>query len=162
MHRRAWALVAGSLASSVVRLLLSHIVVPGPRMAIQWKTEHFQEILHFGKWITVSSIASFVTSQSDVIILGLLLPSSSLGIYFIAKMLVGTIEGLLERLQGTLSLPIFGEVLRQDPRNLRNRYYRFRLPLDLAAGFCSGFVFVAGALIINLLYDARYGDAGRA
>jgi O-antigen/teichoic acid export membrane protein len=155
-----WALVAGSLGSSVVRLLMSHIVVPGPRMAIQWKKEHFQEIFHFGKWITVSSIASFVTSQSDVIILGLLLPSSSLGIYFIAKMLVGTVEGLLERLQGSLSLPIFGEVLRIDPQNLRNRYYRFRLPLDLAAGFWSGFIFIAGSLIIRLLYDARYADAG--
>jgi O-antigen/teichoic acid export membrane protein len=156
----AWALVAGSLASSAVRLTMSHIAVPGPRMAIRWKTEHIEEILHFGKWITVSSIASFVTSQGDVIILGFLLPSSSLGIYFIAKMLVGTIEGLLERLQSSLSLPIFGEVLRKDPQNLRNRYYRFRLPLDLAAGFCSGFIFVAGGLIVSLLYDTRYTNAG--
>jgi O-antigen/teichoic acid export membrane protein len=156
----AWALVAGSLASSVIRLVMSHVIVPGPRMAVRWKSEHFREILHFGKWITVSSLASFITSQSDVIVLGLLLPSSSLGIYFIAKMLVGTIEGLLERLQSSLSLPIFGEVLRTDPRNLRNRYYRFRLPLDLAAGLFSGFIFVAGGLIINLLYDARYTDAG--
>jgi O-antigen/teichoic acid export membrane protein len=30
----------------------------------------------------------------------------------------------------------------------------------LAAGFCSGFIFVAGGLIINLLYDARYAGAG--
>ena len=156
----AWALVAGSLASSVVRLVLSHAAVPGPRMAVQWKSEHFREIVHFGKWITLSSIASFITSQSDVIILGLLLPSSTLGIYFIAKMLVGTIEGLIERLQSSLSLPIFGEVLRTNPQNLRNRYYRFRLPLDLAAGLFSGFMFAAGGLIIHLLYDARYADAG--
>jgi len=156
----AWALVAGSLASSAVRLVMSHIAVPGPRMAFRWKADHIDEILHFGKWITVSSIASFITSQSDVIVLGLLLPSSSLGIYFIAKMLVGTVEGLLERLQSSLSLPIFGEVLRRDPRNFRNRYYRFRLPLDLAAGFCSGFIFIAGSLIVSLLYDTRYTNAG--
>jgi O-antigen/teichoic acid export membrane protein len=156
----AWALVIGSVASSFVRVIMSHAAVTGPRMALEWKAAHFKEILHFGKWITVSSIASFVTSQSDVIILGLILPGSQLGTYFIAKMLIGTADGLLERLQSSLSLPIFGEVLRKDPRNLRNRYYRYRLPLDLVAGFCSGFALVNGDLIIGVLYDSRYSDAG--
>jgi O-antigen/teichoic acid export membrane protein len=159
-YPNAWALVIGSLASSVIRLVMSHALVGGPRMAFEWQTNHIKEILHFGKWITVSSIASFLTAQCDVIILGLILPSSQLGVYFIAKMLIGTVDGLLERLQASLSLPIFGEVLRQDPRNLRNRYYRYRLPLDLAAGFCSGFTMINGGLIISVLYDSRYTDAG--
>lgn len=156
----AWALVAGSLASGLVRVAMSHTVVPGPRMVAQWKSEHFGEIVRFGKWITLSSIASFITSQGDVVVLGLLLPGSSLGVYFIAKTLVGTLQGLLEKLQSSLSLPIFGEVLRVDPRNLRNRYYKFRYPLDLIAGAFSGFICGAGNLIITLLYDARYADAG--
>jgi O-antigen/teichoic acid export membrane protein len=156
----AWALVIGSLASNGIKLILTHVVVPGPRMAFVSKAEHVREILHFGKWITVSSIASFITSQGDVMILGLILPGTELGIYFIAKMLIGTVDGLLDRLQSSISLAIFGEVLRKDPRNLRNRYYRFRLPIDLAAGFCAGFASVNGSLIVSILYDTRYSDAG--
>ena len=99
--------------------MLSHTVVPGPRMAFAWDKGHVEEMVHFGKWITVSSIASFIVSQSDVILFGLLLPSSFLGIYFLAKTLIDTAEGLLERLNGALTLPVLGEVLRINPDNLQ-------------------------------------------
>jgi O-antigen/teichoic acid export membrane protein len=160
--RSAWAIVLGSIAGSLIRAVSTHIVIimPGPRMAFQSKREHVREILHFGKWVTVSSCASFLTTQSDVMVLGLILPSAVLGIYFIGKTIVGTVEGLLERLQGSLSLPILGEVIRKAPINLRNRYYRFRLPIDVAAGFSAGFLFETGDLIIGILYDPRYSDAG--
>jgi O-antigen/teichoic acid export membrane protein len=58
-------------------------------------------------------------------------------------------------------VPPSGSTLSQRHlQNLRNRYYRYRLPLDLAAGLFSGGLFAAGSTIINLLYDARYNDAG--
>jgi hypothetical protein len=95
-----------------------------------------------------------------VMFLGFILPSAVLGIYFIAKTIVGTLEGLLDRLQSSLSLSVLGEVFRSAPLNLRNRYYRFRLPIDVAAGFFAGFLFETGSLIIGVLYDTRYSDAG--
>ena len=155
-----WALVIGGLVSGLLRTVLSHTVVPGPRMSLAWDKTLVQEMVHFGKWITVSSIASFVASQSDVILFGLLLPSSFVGIYFLAKTLIDTAEGLLERLNGALTLPVLGEVLRHNPENLRDRYYRFRLPIDVVAAACGGFVFVTANQIIGILYDARYAEAG--
>ena len=155
-----WALAIGALAGGLVRTVLSHLTVPGPKMAFAWDKAHIREMVHFGKWITVSSIASFVASQSDVILFGLLLPSSFLGIYFLAKTLIGTAEGLLERLNGALALPVLGEVLRTNPDNLRDRYYRFQFPIDLVAAACGGFVFVTASQIIGVLYDARYAEAG--
>ena len=155
-----WALAIGALAGSLLRTVLSHLVVPGPKMAFAWDKTHIREMVHFGKWITVSSIASFATSQSDVILFGLLLPSSFVGVYFVAKTLIDTAEGLLERLNGALTLPVLGEVLRTNPDNLRDRYYRFRLPIDLVAAACGGFVFVTANQIIGILYDARYAEAG--
>jgi O-antigen/teichoic acid export membrane protein len=155
-----WALVAGVLAAGVARTVLSHFVVPGPKMALTWKKTYVQEMAHFGKWITVSSIGSFVASQSDVILFGLLLPSSFLGIYVLAKTLTDTAEGLLDRLNSALTLPVLSEVLRNNPDNLRDRYYRFRLPIDLVAAACGGFLFVTANQIIGILYDARYAEAG--
>jgi O-antigen/teichoic acid export membrane protein len=155
-----WSLVGGSLAAGLFQMLLSHIIVPGPRMGLDWNKEHFREIVRFGRWVMVSSVATFVSQQFDVVLLGILVPSSILGLYSIAKLLVNTGEGLLDRLSGTLALPIFGEVIRKDPRSFRNRYYRFRLPIEVAAGLLSGALFTAGDFIVNFLYDTRYAQAG--
>ncbi len=155
-----WALALGGLSGGLLRVALSHLVVPGPRMMWNWKTSEIREIVHFGKWITISSIATFFSSQSDVIFFGLLFPSPFVGVYFIARTLVDAAEGLLEKLNGTLTLPVLGEVLRQNPDNLRNRFYRFRAPIDIVALGCGGFLFEAGSQVINILYDERYADAG--
>jgi O-antigen/teichoic acid export membrane protein len=155
-----WALVGGALAADILRVALSHLIVPGPWMALNLEKDHLHEIVQFGKWIAVSSAASFITQQTDVILLGLLMPAPMLGVYSIAKQLVGAGEGLLDRLNMSLTLPVLSEVLRKDPSNLRDRYYRFRLPIELAAGLLGGGLFASGYFIVNFLYDARYAQAG--
>jgi O-antigen/teichoic acid export membrane protein len=158
--RNVWALVAGNLFSGTLRVILSHTVVPGPRMAWSWNRDHFREIVDFGKWITVSSIASFFASQCDIIILGLLLSGSALGVYSIARTLIGAAEGLVERINSSLALSVMGEVLRKDPAELKSKYYRFRLPIEGVAALCAGLIFAAGPQIIGTLYDSRYSQAG--
>ena len=155
-----WSMVAGSLLGSLLRALLSHVIIPGPRMKLTWRNEHIKEIVAFGKWINLSSVATFVGSQSDVIILGVLLPSPVLGIYYIAKTLSDAIESLLERLNSTMTLPVLGEVIRINPENLKDRYYRFRMPIELVAAGSAGFLFAAGGLMVSVLYDQRYSEAG--
>ena len=151
-----WALVAGTLVGGFVRLVLSHTIVPGPSMKLSWSKADFREIVHFGRWIAVSSVATFVSQQCDVLILGVLVPIQTLGLYSIAKMLVSTGEGLLDQLNASLTLPVLGEVLRKDPSVLLFRYYRFRLPIDVAAGLASGCLLSTGTFIVSFLYDARY------
>jgi O-antigen/teichoic acid export membrane protein len=158
--RNVWALVAGNLLSGVLRVILSHTVVPGPRMAWNWNTDHFREIVHFGKWITVSSIASFFASQCDIVILGMLLSGSALGVYSIARTLIGAAEGLVEKINSSLALSVLGEVLRKDPAELKSKYYRFRLPIEASAALSAGLVCATGPQIVSTLYDPRYSEAG--
>jgi O-antigen/teichoic acid export membrane protein len=155
-----WALVGGILAGGILRVVLSHTLVPGPRMILNFEKDHLREIVRFGRWIAVSSMATFISQQSDVIILGILLPGSELGLYSIAKLLVGSGEGLLDRVNSSLALPVLGEVIRKHPSNLRDRYYRFRLPIEISAGLLSGGLFSAGQFIVTFLYDPRYEQAG--
>jgi len=129
-------------------------------MRWEWDPPYIRQIIHFGKWITIASIATFVSSQADVILFGLLLPGAFVGVYFVAKTLVDAIDGLIEKLNVTLTLPLMGAVLRQNPLNLRDRFYRFRLPIDFVAVVSSGFLFVSGNQIISILYDPRYSQAG--
>ena len=112
------------------------------------------------RWIAVSSIASFVGQQSDIIVLGLLLPGPVLGVFFIARMLTDAVEGLIERLNSTLTLPVLSEVLRNNPQHLRDRYYRFRLPIDLLAAGGAGAIAASANDVVSLLYDSRYAEAG--
>jgi O-antigen/teichoic acid export membrane protein len=155
-----WALVGGMLVGNTLRLVLSHMAVPGPRMAFHWEKDHIHEIIRFGKWIAVSTAGSFVSQQIDVIILGILLPGPTFGVYVIAKMLVDAAEGLLGRLESTLALPILSDVARKRPHDLRDQYYRFRLPIELAAASFSGVLLASGEFVVHFLYDQRYAEAG--
>lgn len=155
-----WALVGGMLAGSILRLVLSHALVPGPWMSLNWEKDHMQEIVRFGRWIAVSSFATFIYQQCDLILLGILMPGSMLGLYSIAKVLVGIGEGFLERLNNSLTLPILGEVIRKNPSNFRDRYYRFRLPIEFTAALLSGGLYAMGHFIVSFLYDPRYAEAG--
>ena len=155
-----WALVGGSLAGSIVRLILTHTLLPGPWMSFRWEKEDLKELVQTGRWFTISSFGTFLSQQSEVILLGFLVPSSVLGIYSVAKLLVGAGEGLLDRLHTSLTLPVLSEVVRNNPGNLRDRYYRFRWPIEVAAGLFSGGLFAAGHFLVSFLYDARYAEAG--
>jgi O-antigen/teichoic acid export membrane protein len=155
-----WSIIAGTLTGSIVRAILSHFLVPGPRMGFEWRKEHIREIVTFGKWINLSSIATFVGSQTDVIALGLIVPGPMLGTYYIAKTLSDSIEAFLERLNSTMTLSVLGEIVRNNPNNLKDRYYRFRLPLEFVAASSAGFLLTAGEWIVRMLYDQRYSDAG--
>jgi O-antigen/teichoic acid export membrane protein len=155
-----WALVAGAVSGSIVRLAISHVGVPGPTMSLAWDRAHVREIVRFGKWITLSSTATFIAGQSDRLILGFMLPLSVLGLYSIAKMLIDTVEAVLERLNSSLTIPVLGEVIRNNYRELKEKYYRFRLPFELFAPLLGGILLSTGSLVVHILFDDRYADAG--
>lgn len=155
-----WAIVGGILLGSLLRLILSHLIVPGPRMSVSYNPNHIKEIVSFGKWVNLSSLATFIGSQSDYIILGILLPGSSLGFYYLARTLKDAIENLLERLNSTMTLPVLSEVVRTDPSKVSDLYYRFRRPIEIVAATSGGFLFTSADLIVQFLYDSRYHDAG--
>lgn len=155
-----WALVAGAVAGAILRLILSHTIVPGPWMSLKWNPDYLQEIVRTGRWFTLSSFGTFLSQQGDVILLGFWVPSSLLGVYSVAKLLIGVGEGLLDRLNSSLTLPVLSEILRKNASKFRTQYYSFRLPIEIAAGLLSGSLFAAGHFVVGFLYDTRYAEAG--
>ena len=83
-----------------------------------------------------------------------------MGVYSIARTLIGAAEGLVERINSSLALSVLGEVLRKNPAELKSKYYRFRLPIEALAALCAGLIFATGPQIIGTLYDSRYSEAG--
>lgn len=160
LEKSIWALVAGALLASVVRVLLSHVVLPGAKNYIHWDKNAFLEIFGFGKWIFLTSLLGFLSANGDRLILSGLIDPAALGLYVIALFLVGALQEVFVKLGGSVAFPAFSEVLRGQGQTLKLAYYKFRLPLDVATLVSAGLLFSAGHLLICFLYDARYQAAG--
>lgn len=160
VDRSIWALVAGSLGAALAKTILTHAWLPGNTNRWQWDNTAFNEIIHFGKWIFLSSILGFLVNSGDRLILGGVLSASELGIYAIAFLIFKTILDVLSKVIGDVTYPSLSEVAREQPANLKSHYYRFHVIIAAFAYLCSGILMISGQPLIDLLYDPRYAEAG--
>jgi O-antigen/teichoic acid export membrane protein len=160
IDRSVWALVAGSLVSSALRVYLSFAMLPGEKNVLHWDRHAFHEILGYGKWIFLTSVLGFLAANGDRLLLGGLVSTSTLGLYSIAFFMVSATQDLFSKLIGNVAFPAFSEVFRDRREMLKQTYYKFRLPIDVMTLLISGIFFTAGHLLIQILYDTRYHDAG--
>jgi O-antigen/teichoic acid export membrane protein len=158
--RSIWALVAGGLIASLMTTWLSHVWMSGHPNHFRWEKNALRELIAFGKWIFLSSAVGVFAANGDRLLLGGLVEADVLGFYAIAILLVGAIEGGLNRLFMTISLPALSEIARNNPSRLREVYYKLRVPGDLLLLFLAGLIFAVGQLVIDLLYDPRYSGSG--
>jgi len=153
------ALIAGSISASAVRMLLSHIWLPGTANHWQWEKSAFRELFHFGKWIFISSLLSFMVSNGDRLVLGGLVSSTLLGVYMIASMIIGSVETVLMAVIGGVMYPALSEIVRERPDTLRSNYYQMHAIVAGFCYFCCGILVISGPALIGLLYDPRYAQA---
>lgn len=160
VDRSIWALVAGSISSTLVATILSHAWLSGFANSWQWDRGAFREIFSFGKWIFASSVLGFLVNNGDRVLLGGLLNTATLGVYVIAFLIFSSVEQVLAKIIGDVSFPALSEVARERPASLRSIYYRFHLVIASFAYFCAGALMICGQALIGLLYDQRYEQAG--
>jgi len=160
IDRSIWALVAGNVCSALVMVLISHAWLPGVGNRWEWDKSAFREIVHFGKWIFVSSILGFLVNSGDRILLGGLINATVLGVYVIAFAIFNSVEQLLDKIISDISFSALSEVARERPADLKASYYRFHSVMAPFAYFCAGILMFFGQSLIGLLYDHRYEQAG--
>jgi O-antigen/teichoic acid export membrane protein len=141
-------------------MLLSHVWLPGVANHWQWEKSAFREIFHFGKWMFISSLLSFLVSNGDRLVLGGMVSSTLLGVYMIASMLIGSVEMVLMGIISGVMYPALSEIVRERPDTLRWNYYRMHAIIAGFSYFCSGVLMICGPPLIGLLYDSRYAQAG--
>jgi O-antigen/teichoic acid export membrane protein len=155
-----WALLIGASIGGLVRLIWSHLIDVGYRNRLEWDKSAWQEITKFGRWIFGSSVATFLSSQSDRLLLGRLLGMSTLGVYSVALMLSEVVGAAVSRVVSGVLYPVFSRVSQEEPEMLRDEYYAARLRLDAAALPALGALTMLGDFIVILLWDLRYVEAG--
>lgn len=74
-----WAMIVAALVEVVLSWYLCR---PWPKLKIDWK--EFWSIVNFGKWLNVTVIANYLSSQLDSMVVGRYLGTHVLGIYQMA------------------------------------------------------------------------------
>jgi O-antigen/teichoic acid export membrane protein len=154
-----WALVFGGLFGSAASMIGSYFLLSDVKQKFHLSKRYSKQILHFGKWIFISSVVFFLSMYVDRLYLGKVVPLELLGIYGIARSISDLSGNLVLRLGNIVLFPFIASHSQTPRDDLRTQLASIRLKFLLLAAF--GFaVFVTSAdLAIKILYDERYQEA---
>jgi O-antigen/teichoic acid export membrane protein len=159
--RSLWSLVIAGLVQSLVNTLMGHFWFEGPSNRLRWERAALEELVGFGRWILLSSVLGVLAMYGDRVWFGGSMTTTELGVYSIAVLILGAVQLGLQRIVGAVALPAFSEAARtNDTARLHKLYYRLKLMFDLACLFLCGLFLTGSPLLIGVLYDERYTQAG--
>jgi len=159
--RSVWALVIGTVLSGVYRLALSHshAVIPGIRNSFCWDRESVHSLVHFGKWILLSTAFSFFAAQADRLILGKLISFSLLGVYGIAYSASDIPRAVISAFSYRVGFPFIAKMVHLPIIEFRKAFLHYRFRTLAAGAFLLCLVVHVGGLLITKMYDRRYHAA---
>lgn len=155
-----WALVTGQVVTALVKPILVRHYLDGPATRPQWDPEAAHDLIHFGKWILLSSVCGFFLAQGDKLILGKYLSLEQLGIYNIGFFLALFPVTFAENVVGRAMIPVYRDTPPQESRQNFRTVQRMRFGLTVVVMSMVAFMGLAGPWIVDLLYDERYLSAG--
>lgn len=160
VFKSVWALVVGSIIGSLSKLLLTWFYLPGARNRFYWDKTSGQELIHFGKWIFMSTACGFALSQGDKAIFGHYLSKEALGVYNIGFFLASFPLLLARAVNSRIMIPLYRD---HHPATSAQNFAKLRKLRFIVSGgtlLLLGVLALAGVELVGLLYDARYAAAG--
>jgi O-antigen/teichoic acid export membrane protein len=154
-----WAIVIGLMITSAATLIASFLYIPGTRHRFIVDRESARELLRFGKWVFFSSIVYFFAMNFDRLYFAKEITLAQLGVYGIARNLADVVSQLVLRGSGFVLYPAVAAAGLAPPE-LRQRLLRGRRTLLLAAAVAMAAFAALADIIVGLLYDPRYSQAG--
>ena len=152
--QNVWILVIAQLVQTGVQCLLSHILCPF-RPTLKVDRRYLKEVLNFGRGMAGLSFLTIISMQTDVFVMGKLLPFEQVGMYALALSLAQQPMLLFSRTIGRVLLPAFAEK-QDDKRALCFAVIRilksillFGVPLSVLAA-------LASKTILSVIYGVQY------
>jgi len=153
-----WALVAGSLISVFLKVLMSHFVIKGPRNRFAWDPACARELFRFGRWIFLSTAFTFLAIQSDRLIIGKIVSIEMLGIYSVCMALSELPRQVVGMLGHNVIFPVISKSKDSPREELRRKFFKKRWLLLMGAIGLATILITAGDLLVKFLYDTRYSQ----
>ena len=154
-----WALVGGRLTSEFTRTVISFWIIPDLRPRFVLDKECVHSLLHFGKWILVGTVLTFLATQSDRLILGKLISFEALGVYGVAFALSDMPRQIIALFCGRVGYPFIARFAQRPRHEYRSILVKYRLPVLAVGGLGLVLVVCTGDQLVLHLYDPRYRAA---
>jgi len=159
-HPTLWALAFYGVISAILKTCCSYFVFKGNLPSFRWDKNEVSEIMHFGKWILLSTAMTFLATQGDKLIVSHWLTAAELGVFSIAISLGKFTDQIAGSITWRLLFPVYAELKEGTSERLAKQAMRAELTLFAA---CAPFILaftLFGNEIIDLMYDDRYSEAG--
>jgi lipopolysaccharide exporter len=155
-----WGMAFGMLLNRLIMTVLSYQFYPELRPRFFIDLAAAREILVYSKFTIPSSFLTLGLTQFDKVVFLRLFDLRLLGIYGLAGNIAGSLETLISRISQAVLYPRCAHNFREHPDTATQRYYTENT--RLFAGILALPAAIGGAahLIITLLYDSRYSEAG--
>jgi len=159
--RNVWALVAGTLASSIFKTTVSHIprILPGRRNRLAWEKAAVHSLVHFGKWILLGTAFYFLAGSADRLILGKLIPLSLLGVYIIAFTVADIPRQVILQFTDRVGLPFIAKMSHLPRPEFRAACIKYRFYVLVAGAVVLTLVVNFGGFFVRHAYNQRYHEA---
>jgi O-antigen/teichoic acid export membrane protein len=156
--RSVWALVLTQILSALLSVFLSY-AFHSYRPRFEFDREAFRRAFEFGKFVFVISVAGYVTTMVDNVLVGRLLGAAALGIYVLAYNLASLPIGIISGVLGSVSLSAYSELATRELHLLEGAFERL---VTLSAAILIVMVVPVVILadeLISVLYGAKWAAA---
>ena len=151
------ALVVPPTVAVVLKAAISHLLMGDRRDRFGWDAAAAANLVNFSRWILVSTILAFATTQADRLIFGKLIPLELLGVYGIAAMLAQLPRQFVLKLGQDVIFPALSRVGGE--AEFTAAVSRTRRPVAVLGGLLVAGLIASGPPLVLAAYDARYAAA---
>jgi O-antigen/teichoic acid export membrane protein len=154
-----WSLVFGGIFGSAVATIGSYFLLPDVTQKFHLSKRFSSEILHFGKWITLSAMLYFLSTNFDRLYLAKAIPLQLLGVYGIARSISELLGIMVAHLGNYVLFPFIASHSHISPKDLRDELAPARATFLLVTTIVFSLITANADIPIKLLYDDRYQAA---
>jgi len=155
-----WALVIGALIAELAKLWALLHFLPGMRNRLAFDRSSSAELIHFGKWIFISTACTFLVNNADRALLGKFISLDLLGIYSIGFFLANAPLLLARPMVNNVVFPLYKQRSPWKSEENRKKISSMRRKVTAGLFAMSAVLAILGDWLVGVLYDPRYALAG--
>ena len=150
--RNVYALALGSIASSIVWVVVSYYAHPyRPRPS--FNIQKLRKLYTYGKWITFDRATYFITNNVNTVVLGRLLESTFLGFYTMGYNISFYAQQIIDRIARPIMFPMYSKIQDEHERVYGWVKTTFTISIVLAGFIAAGIYATADVLVPVVLGD---------
>ncbi|HEV2703096.1 MAG TPA: oligosaccharide flippase family protein [Steroidobacteraceae bacterium] len=158
--RTFWGMLYGVLLNRALYVSFSYLFYRDSRPRFRFDRVAAREVFQFTRYVMPSSMLTLVLTQFDKAVFLRFFDLRLLGIYGVANNITGQTESLISRTSEMVIYPRCAHNFRENPGTFARSYYTENIRVFAVTAGMVAAIGGAAHLIIAVLYDPRYAQAG--